>query len=249
MHETYTKWLEDGKPKIFCACSCGGEIIINVYHKWQGIPKYINHHYSKGKPRSENSKQKNRENNPWLGKTGNNSFRFGKQHTQESNQKNREKHLGKVCSEETREKIRVKRIGTHPSEITKQKLRDNQPDQSGKKSSRFGIPPSHRAGYGKGCHYNSPLQGKIYLRSSYELAYVKYLDSKNILWMYEMETFDLGDTTYTPDFFLPATEQFIEIKGYMTDKAQDKINKFLEQYPWDLEILRKNDLIKLGVLK
>jgi len=27
-----------------------------------------------------------------------------------------------------------------------------------------------------------------------------------------------------------------------------KIDMFLEQYPWNLEVLRKKDLIKLGVL-
>lgn len=109
------------------------------------------------------------------------------------------------------------------------------------------IPPISSS-RGKRSYYDSPLQGNICFRSSYELAYAKYLDSKNILWMYEIETFDLGDTTYTPDFFLPQFEKFIEIKGYMRSEAKKKIDKFLEQYPWDLEILRKDDLFRLGVL-
>lgn len=53
--------------------------------------------------------------------------------------------------------------------------------------------------------------------------------------------------TYTPDFFLPATEQFIEIKGYMCPKAQEKINKFLDVHVCNFKILYKADLIKLGV--
>ncbi len=41
---------------------------------------------------------------------------------------------------------------------------------------------------------------------------------------------------------------FIEIKGYMTDKAQNKINKFLDKYNDEgLKILYKEDLIKLGI--
>jgi len=34
----------------------------------------------------------------------------------------------------------------------------------------------------------------------------------------------------------------------MSEESQEKINKFLEQYPWDLEILKEKDLIKMGVL-
>lgn len=48
MHESYKKWLEDGKPKIICACGCGGEIIIRKRpHSWYGIPKCIKGHFSK----------------------------------------------------------------------------------------------------------------------------------------------------------------------------------------------------------
>ena len=33
----------------------------------------------------------------------------------------------------------------------------------------------------------------------------------------------------------------------MTKEAQEKINNFKEQYPWDLEILYGKDLQKLGI--
>jgi len=147
---------------------------------------------------------------------------------------------GRHHSIETKEKMRISHIGYKPHlnhHHTKETRNKISKKQKGK------IPNFS----GRGIYYNSPLQGEIYLRSSYEIAYAKYLDSKNILWMYEMETFDLGDTTYTPDFFLPKFEKFIEIKGYMTNKAQEKINRFKEEYPWDLEILRKEDLIKLSI--
>ena len=77
----------------------------------------------------------------------------------------------------------------------------------------------------------------------------KYIDEHKILWYYEIQTFELSnEMTYTPDFFLPKYEKFIEIKGYMNEESQEKIDKFIEQYPWDLEILYKDDLIKLGDL-
>jgi hypothetical protein len=83
--------------------------------------------------------------------------------------------------------------------------------------------------------------GKYYIN-----LYPKFFDICRCGKCNEMETFYLGDTTYTPDFFLPQFEKFIEIKGYMCKEAQEKINKFLEQYPWNLEILYKKDLINLG---
>jgi len=33
----------------FCRCGCGGRIQVQSHHKSQGIPRYINHHYSKSK--------------------------------------------------------------------------------------------------------------------------------------------------------------------------------------------------------
>lgn len=177
--------------------------------------------------------------------------------------KNSKSHKGFKPTKETKSKISLKNSGEKngmygkipwnkgipPSQETKDKLSKKLKGyNSGKDSYRYGKPPAKGAGRGKGQYYNSPLQGKIYLRSSYELSYAKYLDSKNIFWYYEIETFDLGDTNYTPDFFLIKEEKFIEIKGYMLPKYQEKINKFLEQYPWDLEILYKEDLIKLGCI-
>lgn len=44
LRKPYIEWLNDGKPKIFCSCGCGKEIIITRYHKHEGIPKYVSGH-------------------------------------------------------------------------------------------------------------------------------------------------------------------------------------------------------------
>jgi hypothetical protein len=77
---------------------------------------------------------------------------------------------------------------------------------SGKNSHRFGKPPIH----GKRIRYKD-----ICFRSSWEVAYAKYLDKNQIKWLYESKTFDLGNCTYTPDFYLPEKNEYIEIKGYL----------------------------------
>lgn len=167
------------------------------------------------------------------GKSGKNNPNYGNKMSEESKNRIAIRHIGNKYN-----------LGRRVTDEIKKKISDNHANVSGKNNPSYGKPRYHAKRY----YYESPLQGKISFRSSWELAYAKYLDVNKILWMYEMETFDLDNITYTPDFFLPQTEQFIEIKGYMSDKAQEKINKFLAQYSWNLKILRKADLIKLGVI-
>jgi predicted nuclease of restriction endonuclease-like RecB superfamily len=69
------------------------------------------------------------------------------------------------------------------------------------------------------------------MRSNWEVAYAKWLDKQNIKWQYEQQTFDLGDTTYTPDFYLPETDTYIEIKGYWYNISKKKFKLFKKLYP------------------
>lgn len=101
----------------------------------------------------------------------------------------------------------------------------------------------------KRSYHDSPYQGRICFRSSYEKAYAEWLDMNDIDWLYEPYNFDLGNTTYLPDFYLIKSGGFIEIKGWMSKKAQDKIDLFREYYSEEwLEVLFKEDLIEMGVL-
>jgi hypothetical protein len=119
----------------------------------------------------------------------------------------------------------------------------------GKNNPHYGKLAAKGGGFGIRCDYGSPFQKTISFHSSYELAYAKYLDSIEEPWFYELETFELtGDMTYTPDFFLPRLEKFIEIKGWFNEKAKTKFEKFKEEYPFDIEILFKQDLKNLGVI-
>jgi len=241
----YNEWLKN-PIKIFCKCKCGGEIIIQNHHKYYGIPEYIYGHNNIGKKQSEEhikkrigdqTGDKNPVNKPGVKEKISNTLkgRFCGE-----NNPNWKPKIIKICPSCSKEF----KIKPYLSELKKYCSNECVGIANrGENNPMFNILPKH---FSYGCYYESPLQGKVYLRSSYELKYAKYLDSKNILWMYEMETFDLGGTTYTPDFFLPKTEEFIEIKGFMREMAQEKIDMFLEQYPWDLKILYKEDLIKLG---
>lgn len=148
---------------------------------------------------------------------------------------------GKTLSEQRKNYLRKVNLGKHSTLKGKKR-----PNLAGRNNGRYGKLPPTICSHGKRSYYQSPLQGQVCFRSSYELAYAKYLDSIHELWMYEMETFDLGETTYTPDFFLPRREKFIEIKGYMNKLGLQKINMFKEQYTWDLEVLGLQELRQIG---
>lgn len=110
---------------------------------------------------------------------------------------------------------------------------------SGKNSYNFG-----RITHGKGSYYKN-----IWMRSSYEVAYAKYLDKNNVKWLYEPKTFDLGNTTYTPDFYLPETDEYIEIKGYWREDAKIKFRLFRKLYSNErIIVLDKLNLISRRII-
>jgi predicted amidophosphoribosyltransferase len=112
---------------------------------------------------------------------------------------------------------------------------------SGKNNFMFGKPSLH----GYKIRYN-----KKWFRSSYEVNFAKFLDLSNIEWEYENKTFNLGNTTYTPDFYLPEFDCWIEIKGWWRDKAKQKVKKFRKIYPKiNYRIYFKKDLQELGIIK
>lgn len=81
----------------------------------------------------------------------------------------------------------------------------------------------HRAWYtGKGV--------QIAMRSSWEVAFAKYLDSLGFRWQYEPVSFDLGNTSYTPDFYLQDFKLYVEIKGRLTIDQEKKYVAFQQQY-------------------
>jgi len=98
--------------------------------------------------------------------------------------------------------------------------------------------------HGKGQYYK-----RSYMRSSWEVKYASYCIKNHIKYRYESKTFDLGNCTYTPDFYLPIQDKYIEIKGWWRDKAKMKFKLFKNQYPKiKIELLMKPDLEKMEII-
>jgi len=110
----------------------------------------------------------------------------------------------------------------------------------GKNSFAFGKVPSH----GKREIYKN-----ILMRSSWEVNFAQWCDLSGIKWEYESKTFDLGDTTYTPDFYLSEFDLWIEVKGYWRDDAKKKYSLFKRKYPQSkIKLLMEKELKHMGIL-
>ena len=224
---------------VLCACGCGMEIIPKSWHKYYGMPKYILGHISeetKNKISLSRKGKFSKENHPrWKGGKphckvcGEILSRYGAEYCYKHVPRNVGKkdkidkflkNLEKIycqcgCGEEIHIERRFFRIGIpkyihgHSSKITK-------------------------PGYGR---LNKPQFSKrvcykeYMFRSSWEASFAQFLDNINETWVYESKTFELDNETYTPDFYLPNRNLWIEIKGYWYPKHKEKFEAFLEKYP------------------
>jgi hypothetical protein len=66
----------------------------------------------------------------------------------------------------------------------------------------------------------------IVMRSYWEVDFAEEMDRHGVGWVYEPERFDLGWSTYMPDFFLPGHQIYVEVKGYLREKAALKMVDF-----------------------
>lgn len=107
--------------------------------------------------------------------------------------------------------------------------------------------------YGKQRHLATYVYKNFLMRSSWEVKYAEYLDNLNVKWIYEPKTFAFllnnKHVTYTPDFYLPKTDEYIEIKGYWYKNSKEKIQTFVNCYPnIKITILQQKELKNLKVI-
>ena len=101
-----------------------------------------------------------------------------------------------------------------------------------KKPSRTGNAYKHtKTGYRKDIDLN--------VRSNWEANFVRILNAYKIKHEFEPTVFSFpikkGVKGYTPDFYLCATEEWVEMKGYLDPKSKTKIKRFKRYYPKEFE--------------
>lgn len=150
-----------------------------------------------------------------------------------------------VDSHKPKVKNTLGRIGKgKASTLEKEVLRRQKISETMKKNPKSG---GLRKGSGRGkkCWYKSPIAGWVYLRSTYELAYCRYLDKNKIQWKQNTEgflyEFEGKKHFYYPDFIVEG--KYVEIKGFKRKNDEVKWKSF----PHELQILYYNDLQKLGI--
>lgn len=155
---------------------------------------------------------------------------------------------GLETKDETRNKISSSLIGKSKgiaSDPIKEKNRKMKISESMKKNPKSG---GLRIGSGRGIKgwYYSNIAGWVYLRSSYEFAYAKWLDKENINWRINKKYFIYSwknkERKYYPDFFIVDSGIYVETKGFKTEIDEAKW-KSLD----NLKVLYKKDLIDLGI--
>ncbi|MCK9446535.1 hypothetical protein M0Q50_06665 [bacterium] len=144
--------------------------------------------------------------------------------TKNSNQWKLAKEEGRkiILSDETISKLKLANLGNHHSKETKEKLsmiRSKYLEEIGK------------GGFKniKWYRISNINDQEFVVRGTWELNIAKILNENSILWVrkvylkYEDEEGILR--TYTPDFYIPETETYLEIKGYFSKKDKEKIKK------------------------
>lgn len=190
--------------------------------------------------------------------SGKNNPFFGKKHTKETKQKLSLKNKnrpslfkGKKHTKASKKLISKRALGRVMSDKTKQKISEAMMGKhAGSKNPMFGRSGKSSPTFGRIMNIPSKVvYNNTNMRSIWEVNFAKWLHLSNVKWKYESKTFDLGDCTYTPDFYLPEFDCYIEIKGYLTDYARNKINKFKKLYnDINFKLYKEKKLKQIGVI-
>ncbi len=144
-----------------------------------------------------------------------------------------------ILSEETKQKLSIASKNRTPEQIKKQA---NAASKTIKQKVARG---EWHTSLAKNMHHNYMEND---LHGSWELKYAQYLDSQGIKWSRCKESFpyifENKPRNYTPDFYLIETDEYVEIKGFKTEKDEAKWT----QFPKKLLILREEDLKKLKII-
>lgn len=72
-------------------------------------------------------------------------------------------------------------------------------------------------------------------RSNWEANFARILNAYELTFEFEPKVFTFpikrGTKGYTPDFYFPKHDEWVEIKGYLDDKSKIKIKRFKRYYP------------------
>ena len=108
-----------------------------------------------------------------------------------------------------------------------------------------GKPTSPKAARGK-VGIRRDISKAIYFYSRLEANITRLFNYFGIKWKYQPETFDLKTQTYTPDFYLPEYDIYIEVKNFLWRYSRIRDEKFRKLYPdINLILLLKENYLEI----
>ncbi len=175
--------------------------------------------------------------------------RLSKKHTAATRAKIKRNRKPAVFSKETRlrQSRRFSGVG-NPFYGKKHKLESL---RRGKASPAYGKPPAHAYKVWYECKDGS----RVCFRSTWEARVAEYLDRNGIDWQYESHVFpvqyewngQIKESTYRTDFWLSATNSFVEVKGLWRLEYLAKYEALRRQHDikievWDRAALRERNI-------
>jgi hypothetical protein len=157
-----------------------------------------------------------------------------------TNQVTKAKNEGKIhiVSEETRKKIGKSHKGKTISKEQKEKL------------SLYRSKILEELGIGgfktiKWYEFKNINEEEFILRGRWELNVAEILNENKVYWIRKVYIPYIDSEgikrTYTPDFYLPNLDRYIEVKGYFSEKDQTKIELVKKQNDINLILIREKD--------
>lgn len=93
-----------------------------------------------------------------------------------------------------------------------------------------------------------------YFRSSWEANIARYLNFIGEKWEYETKEWEFplkrGNRFYKCDFYLPRLDEYWEVKGYMDQGSQVKLNRMKKYYPQvNIRIIGQDEYREIAKVK
>lgn len=90
------------------------------------------------------------------------------------------------------------------------------------------------------------IDPNMYFFSRWEANFARILNLLKIKWEFQPETFNLKTQKYTPDFYLPQYNSYVEIKNFLSEYSLNRDKEFRSLYSnKNLILILKEDYLKL----
>jgi len=107
-----------------------------------------------------------------------------------------------------------------------------------------GQPTSPKAARAK-AGIRGDISSSIYFYSRWEANVARLFTLAGIQWIHQPKTFDLQRQKYTPDFYLPEYDVYVEVKNFLGKYSLERDKKFRKFYPNEvLWLLLKEEYFK-----